>query len=60
MAVTLILMFAGPVILYSSFKNQEHTLYYPVLAIGLLCCAGAVILGFMGINTIVKAVFNEE
>jgi len=60
MAITLILMFAGPVVVHSSFKNQDHFLYYPVLLIGIFICMAAVFLGFRGINTIVKALFNGK
>lgn len=59
MGITLVLMFLGPVIVHTSFKNQEHAMYYPVLAVGILLCVSAVVLGFKGINTIVKALFNE-
>lgn len=60
LAITLLLMFAGPVVIHSSLKNREHFLYYPVLAIGLLLCITAVVLGFRGISAIIKALFGEE
>ncbi|MCB0375787.1 MAG: hypothetical protein KDD04_07705 [Sinomicrobium sp.] len=59
MAVTLVLMFTGPVVIHSAFKNQEHTMYYPVLVLGFLICTGAVAMGFSGIRTIMKALFND-
>ncbi len=60
MAITLLLMFAGPVVIHSSFKNREHALYYPVLFIGVLLCITAIVLGFKGIRTIIKALFGED
>lgn len=59
MAITLVLMFAGPVVIHTSFKNQEHPMYYPVLSVGILICISAIVLGFKGINTIVRALFND-
>ena len=60
MAITLLLTFAGPVVIHSSFKNQEHALYYPILLIGIVLCITAIVLGFKGIRTIIKALFGEE
>lgn len=51
--------FLGPVILYSSFNNQEHPFYIAVLIVGLLVCAGSIFLMFKGISTIMKALFDE-
>ena len=52
------LAFLGPVILFSSFKNQEHPLYIPVLILGLLALFGAMYLLFRGINIIMKSLFD--
>lgn len=59
MAGSLPFCFIGPVILYSVFNNQDHPWYIPVLCIGVLACIGAICLFFKGINTIMKALFND-
>ncbi len=48
----------GPVILYSAFNNQEHPYYLFVLIFGLLAFIGAIVLMFLGIKTIMKALFD--
>jgi len=53
------LMFVGPVIIYSSFKNPEHPLYYAVLILGCLMCIYAMFLFFMGLKTLVSGIFND-
>jgi len=53
------LMFVGPIIIYSSFKNQEHFLYYPVLILGCLICLFSMFLFFMGLRTVVSGLFND-
>ena len=58
MAGSLPLAFVGPVILFSSFKNQDHTLYIPVLILGILALFAAVFLMFRGLNVIMKALFD--
>lgn len=51
----LLLMVAGPYLLTLSFIND--TMLF-ILIPGLVACAGAIYLGFKGIQTIVKAVFD--
>ncbi|SFO04204.1 hypothetical protein SAMN05421741_1184 [Paenimyroides ummariense] len=53
------LMFVGPIIIYSSFKNQEHFLYYPVLILGCLICLYSMYLFFRGLRTLVSGLFND-
>lgn len=53
------LFFIGPVVIHSSFKNQGKTvLFYPVIAVGILLCIGAMLLMFLGIRTIMKSLFD--
>lgn len=52
------LMAIGPIVINSSFKNKESPLYPFVLSIGILLCAIAIYLGFKGINTIMKSLFD--
>lgn len=58
LAGALPLSFIGPVVLYSSFKNQESDWYIPVLIFALLAMAAAVFLMFKGISTVMKALFD--
>lgn len=58
LAGALPLSFIGPVVLYSSFKNQEHVWFIPILLFALLAMAAAVYLMFKGINTMIKALFD--
>lgn len=58
MAGALPLVFLGPVILFSSFKNQDHPWFIPILILGILALIGAIFLLFKGLNTIMKALFD--
>ena len=60
LAYTVLLMFSGPVVLYQAFKNQEHPWYIPVLIFGILLAAGAIVMGFWGIRTLVNALFSRR
>lgn len=53
-------LFIGPIIINSSFKNQENPLYPYVLALGIIICLFAMFLIFKGISTILKSMFDEE
>ncbi|MBF03947.1 MAG: hypothetical protein CMP76_11690 [Flavobacterium sp.] len=55
---TLPLLFIGPIVINSSFKNEESPYYPYVLAIGILISAIAIYLGFKGINIIMKSLFD--
>lgn len=52
------LMFIGPSVIFSSFKNQEHPFYIPILGLGIIMCLSAIFLTFKGIQTIMKSLFN--
>jgi len=54
------LMFIGPIVINSSFKNQNHPFYYLVLSIGILICLFSMYLFFKGIITMVKGLFNDN
>jgi len=60
LAFALPLMFLGPTVLYSAFKNKEHFLYYPVLALGIICCILAMMFMFKGIKMMTDGLFNEK
>ncbi len=54
------LLFIGPVIINSSFKNKENPLYPFVLGLGILVCATAIFFIFKGINFIMKSLFDSN
>ncbi|WP_424494302.1 DUF6095 family protein [Salinimicrobium sp. GXAS 041] len=58
MAASLPLAFIGPVVLFSSFKNQDHPYFIPVLILALLAMSGAILLMFLGIKKIMKSLFD--
>lgn len=58
LAGALPLSFIGPVVLFSSFKNQENPWFLPVLIFALTAMAAAIYLMFKGIGTVIKALFD--
>ncbi|MGX7668538.1 DUF6095 family protein [Flavobacterium pedocola] len=60
MAFALPLMFIGPSIVHSSFKNQNHPFYIPVLGLGIIFCLLSIFLLFRGIQTIMKSLFDGD
>ncbi len=59
MGGTLLLLVTAPIILNSSFKNQDHPLFFPVLGVGIVCFIAAIYFGFKGIKMLMKALFND-
>ncbi|HYD91565.1 MAG TPA: DUF6095 family protein [Flavobacterium sp.] len=53
------LLFLGPVVIHSSFKNQSHPFFIPVLGFGILFCILAILLIFLGLRTIMKSMFDQ-
>ena len=60
LAITLVLMFTGPVILYQAFSNIGHQWYYIILTIGLILCILSLITLFSGIKSIINHIFDKE
>ena len=58
MAGALPLIIIGPVVLFSSFKNQDHPWFIPILILGLLALTGAIFLLFKGIRIIMRSLFD--
>ncbi|MFM1888711.1 MAG: hypothetical protein RL501_998 [Bacteroidota bacterium] len=56
---TIFLMVLGPLLLNQALKNQEHPLFYPVLIAGITTFFGAIYLGFKGVLTVVRGIFND-
>ena len=59
MGGTLLLMVTAPIILNSSFKNQEHPMFIPILGLGIILFIAAIYFGFKGIKMLMKALFND-
>ncbi|WP_308224918.1 DUF6095 family protein [Flavobacterium sp. J372] len=58
LALTLPLFILGPVVIHSSFKNQGHPLFIPILGLGAILCLMAIWYMFMGIRTILKSMID--
>ena len=56
MSITLILMFIGPALLHKGFQLRN---YLTLIVAGIICIT-AIVLFFRGINTIMKALFNDQ
>lgn len=59
LAGSLILAFSGPTILYSAFGNRDKFLYIPILIVGALISVGAIYCIYKGIQTIMRALYND-
>lgn len=52
------LFFIGPVVIHSSFKNQEHPMFIPILGLGIIFCLLAIFLMFYGLRTVMKSMVD--
>lgn len=59
MGGTLLLLITAPIVLNSSFKNQDHPMFILVLGIGIVLLIAAIYFGFKGIRTLMGALFND-
>lgn len=50
----------GPVVMHSSFKNQGHPLFIPIMGLGILTCLTGMWFMFVGLRTIMNALFDGE
>lgn len=60
MGICLILMFAGPSLLYLALSNEDKPLYIPLLVLGIIGCIGAIAMLFIGLNTIGNSLFRKD
>lgn len=58
LAGALPLIAIGPIVIFSAFNNQEHPLYIPILVFGIIASIAAIFLMFIGIKTMMKALFD--
>lgn len=59
MGATLFLIITAPIILNSSFKNQDHPMFIPIFGLGLLVFIAAIYFGFRGIKMLMRALFDD-
>lgn len=60
LVICLFLMFLGPTMLHIAFSNNDKPLYYPILIISILICIAAIIMLFIGLNTILDSIFKKK
>ncbi|MCW5517292.1 DUF6095 family protein [Muriicola sp. Z0-33] len=60
LAITILLMFLAPGLIYQAFKNQDNPLFWPVLILGIIFAIGAISLGFYGIKVLMDAFFGKK
>ena len=60
LAGSLPLIFLGPVVITSAFKNENHPLYVYVLVLGIIIALAAMFLIFKGISTVLKSLFDAD
>ena len=60
LSIAMPLLFLGPVIIHSAFKNQSHPWYVVVLGFGILACWGAMMMLFLGIRKIMNSLFKKR
>lgn len=53
------LLFLGPVLIYNAFMNKHTNWHYLILGIGIVACLFSMFLIFLGLKTIMKALFND-
>lgn len=54
------LLFIGPIVINSSFKNKENPLYPYILVLGIIISLFAMFLLFKGLTTITKSLFDGD
>jgi|TARA_B110000967_G_scaffold142966_1_gene146238 hypothetical protein len=57
---TIILCFIAPVIVSQAFKNEGHSLYWPVLIIGVVLLLLTIWLGYKGVSTLVDGLLDDK
>ena len=60
MAISLVMMFAGPTLFYIATTNKEKPLYILILIISLLICGGAIFFAFKGLQIIMNSMFSDK
>lgn len=58
LGIAIVLLFAGPTLLYVVVSNKEKPFYIPLLIISFVICALAIYFIFKGIKTLISSVFD--
>lgn len=59
LAGTIFLLVLTTFVINSSFKNQDHAFFIPVLGVGIILFIATIYFGFKGIRTLMRALFND-
>lgn len=59
LTIALPCLFIGPAIIHFGFINKSQPSFYLILGIGITICITAMVLLFLGLNTIMKSLFNK-
>ncbi|WP_299365870.1 DUF6095 family protein [Winogradskyella sp.] len=60
MGICLVLMFIGPTLFYLALSNDDKPLYIPLFILSIILCIGAVVMLFIGLNTIGDSMFKKK
>jgi hypothetical protein len=60
MALTGLMMFLGPTLLYIGIANKGSDLSLITIIVGIAICIGAIIMAFYGIRTIMNSMFKKR
>jgi hypothetical protein len=52
-------IFIGPTVIHFGFINKLQPVFYVILGLGILICLTAMLLMFLGLKTIMRALFND-
>jgi len=55
----IILCFFSPIIIMQAFKNMGNVLFFPVLLFGVFLSSTALVIGYIGINELVKSLIGK-
>lgn len=60
MGICLVLMFIGPTLTYLALSNDDKPLYIPLLIVSFIICIAAIVMLFIGLNTILNSMFKKK
>ena len=52
-------LFIGPAVIHFGFINKLQPAFYLILGIGIAFCITAMVMLFLGLNTIMKSLFGK-
>lgn len=60
MVVCLVLMFLGPFLIHTSLYNEDKPYHILLLVVSIILCIVAIIMLFIGLNTILNSIFKRK